>query len=169
MLIKPMPVQIAFLCAAVLAAAVAADEKSDLSSGASKAVLKENVGLIESLAFSPDGKTLATVGRRTNAFWDVPTAKLRLAFQTPDRSSYVWDMVYPPVLAFTSKGDRLIEVAYGRAKIWDVTSGQPQATFRGLPGPWAISTDLKTLVAGSDDDSLRVFDFGSLLEEPAPE
>jgi WD40 repeat protein len=141
----------------------------DVASGETKAILKENVGLIEALAFAPDGKTLASVGRRMNALWNVPMRKLKLAFQTPDRSSYVWDVVYAPALAFTASGEKLIEVSYGRAKIWDVASGQSQATFRGLPGPWTISNDLKILVAGSEDDSLRVLDLGSLLAEPAAE
>jgi WD40 repeat protein len=111
------------------------------------------------VAFSPDGKLLATGGYQEVLLWDLANAKLlkRLG------AGQVSDLVQ--AVAFRSDG-RLLAVAEGAAhgagavKLFDVQAGQVAAAFaepKDVTYAVGFSPDGKLLAAGGADGLLRVW------------
>jgi WD40 repeat protein len=99
---------------------------------------------LDALAFSADGKRLASVGGGPVQVWDLNTHKEVASFHHP----------HPPVnvLALNRDGTRVAAAGYNRVKVWEVASGKELAYFRcrvflGGPQSVAFSRDLTTLAA----------------------
>ncbi len=135
--------------------------------------------LVSSVAFSPDGKTLAggtwdiivsgsVRGSATVILWDVATGSLKATLKGPGSSVYsvsVYSVAFSPdgkTLAGGSEDDTVI--------LWDVATGSLKATLKGPGDLWsevnsvAFSPDGKTLasgsedISGSEDDTLILWD-----------
>jgi WD40 repeat protein len=123
--------------------------------GSGPQVLRGHRDMIQDMAFSPDGKTLATCGYdRLIKLWDVATGK-ELRTLT-DHS----DAVYG--LAFSPDGRLLASGAADRAvKVWEVATGRRLYTL-GEPTDWvyavAWSPDGRHLAAGGVDKSIRIWE-----------
>jgi hypothetical protein len=113
--------------------------------------------VIHDLAFSPDGKVLASCSYdRTIKLWDVSTAKGKELHVLKDHSDAVHS------LAFSPDGKLLASAAADRAvKVWDVATGVRLYTL-GESTDWvyavAWSPDGKHLSAGGVDRSIRVWE-----------
>lgn len=121
-----------------------------------KAEFASHKDAVYGLAFSPDGRTLATAGYdRVVKLWDAANPSAPRLTLT-DHS----DAVY--AVAFHPAGKLLASAAADRAvKMWDTTTGRRLYTL-GDPTDWvyavAWSPDGKHLAAGGADKSVRVWE-----------
>jgi WD40 repeat protein len=125
-----------------------------------RAVFKAHELDVRGLAFSPDGKTLATCGGNdhTVRLWDVATGKQLAELKHPDDAHPI------ACVAFSPDGKRL--ASSGTAvRLRDVATRKATAASKGGGGNCvAFSPDGKTLAA--DDGGLKLLD-GATLDQRA--
>jgi WD40 repeat protein len=103
------------------------------------------------LAFSNDGKWLATCEVTTTRIWETGTWRLLHSFPRKD------DLAAP--LAF-SPDSRLLAVAYTRSetRLVDPASGVEVARLPTTGSPWCFSRDGDTLVTESEGATVQLWD-----------
>ncbi len=122
---------------------------------AGRRVLRSHLGDIYSVAFAPDGKTLATAG--SDSFirlWDVTTGQIR---------SVLWGHLgMLRGVAFSPDGKTLASASDDcTVKLWDVASGRVRNTLRGHTDRVhcvAFSPDGTVVASGGKDRWVRVWD-----------
>ncbi len=110
---------------------------------------------IESMSFSPDGKTLV-LGFGENAIycWDVETWKIKAIFKghTDDVTS----------VNFSPDGQKLVSGSKDNTiRIWIVKTGEEKVILKGHTDnvtSVVFSTDGRSLASGSNDDTVRIWD-----------
>jgi WD40 repeat protein len=119
---------------------------------------------VRSLAFSPDGKTIASGGSTTAELFDVATGKTIAAAEigTP-----IWAVVYSPdgrTLACGGGSGFQPGREEGEVKFLDVTTGKITATVKAEGGPVscvAFSPDGRALISMSYDGTVKVWEFSA--------
>jgi WD40 repeat protein len=106
------------------------------------------------VAFAPDGKTLASAAGLEVKLWDAGTGKERASLKAHARAVLC--------LAFSPDGKSLASGgADNTVRLWDVATGQELIALEGLKKAVrsvAFAPDGKTLAAGSSDGTVKVWE-----------
>ena len=109
---------------------------------------------VKSVAFSPDGKTLASGGGdNVIHLWDIRTGKREMTLV--GHTHWVFSLAFSPDGKTLASGSVDSDI-----RLWDAYTGEHKKTLTGH-GNWvrsiAFSSDGKTLVSGSDDGSVLLW------------
>jgi hypothetical protein len=121
-----------------------------MRTGKEQATLPGHLGVVSSVAFAPDGRTLVSADSKgTVKLWDVAGTKERITIPNPDHTFFLQSLVV------TSDGKTVVATLMGQdgqnLKEWDVASGKERATYRGTPDngfPLGFSGDGSVVLLG---------------------
>ncbi|HEY8980870.1 MAG TPA: helix-turn-helix domain-containing protein [Streptomyces sp.] len=127
----------------------------DTATGRTRLTFGPGIGSVLSVAFSPDGRTLATVGGGSVRTWDTRTGEQRRKFGDGVDGSPT----------FSPDGRTLAVRAPGAVLLWDLATGRLRRTLpTRAPSTTAFAPDGRTLAVGTGD-SVQLWD----VDLPDPE
>jgi WD40 repeat protein len=126
----------------------------DMTTGKKRKTFHGHDGRVRSVAFAPDGKTVASGGSRDRMirFWDVATGKQGAALERQTGDTWC--------VAFAPDGNTLLSWSEGSPfTLWQPSSERKLTTLMSRPrvDRWALTPDLRTL-AILDNGTIAVVD-----------
>jgi WD40 repeat protein len=130
----------------------------DCTRGATVAVLRGHRSNVTTLFFTPDNRTLITVGGGQAKRWETATFQELPGIKEPVQNA-----------ALFPDGKRLLICAADLAKVWDLAADKELVVLRGHKQAVfhvAVSADAQTLATGGVDQSIKFWDAktGQLLD-----
>ncbi|MBD0261337.1 MAG: NACHT domain-containing protein [Tolypothrix sp. Co-bin9] len=123
-----------------------------------KTVFAETIGGIHSVAFSPNGKLLAT-GDTNNEIRLYQVVDGKQLLTCKGHKGWIWPVTFSPDGRILASGSDDQTV-----KLWDISSGQCLATLEGHSGGiWSVcfSSDGNILASSSEDTTVRLWDIST--------
>ena len=130
----------------------------DAHTGTELALLTDHITRISSVAFAPDGETLASASSgETIQLWNVDSRTLKNTLEGhTDRVTSV---------VFSSDGQTLASGSFDQTvRLWDVETATLKNTLRGhtrIVSSVAFAPDGQTLASASSDETIQLWDVGS--------
>ena len=143
----------------------------DVATGHHKSAFPEHSGEIDSISFSPDGKTLVSGSGYELWLWDVTSGKQKpfivkpvVSYIRPDGNKVfkhpaVFDLCFSPDGKTLATGHRDTTV-----RLWDVETKTAKTIYKGhtdFVRSVRFSPDGKTLISGSWDKTVRLWDIAT--------